>query len=220
MIVSDIATRVKRQFGDEVGAQITDADIIRWVNDACIDIAINNNLLSYSATQSTPAASSEVSLPSDLLVLRSCYWNGEKLQSLTLEEADNLKITNPPVGFTGTPASYWISQQTSTAVKITLYPANTAQGSLKILYTRAPVAVTAVSDTPDLPIQYHPRIVEYCIAQAAESDDNLQQYQLKMAQYKQGIDNLKDNADIGENDYYPSISVSPRDYGDFGVYGE
>lgn len=55
MLVSEIATRVKRQFGDEAGAQIEDADILRWVNDAMIDIARTNNLLQISATTATTA---------------------------------------------------------------------------------------------------------------------------------------------------------------------
>jgi hypothetical protein len=50
MLVSEIATRVRRQFGDDVGILITDADIIRWVNDAQREIAVKANLLQVRAT--------------------------------------------------------------------------------------------------------------------------------------------------------------------------
>jgi hypothetical protein len=95
-----------------------------------------------------------------------------------------------------------------------------ANGStdLTLYFTRQPVQVTVVGDTPELPVQYHPRIVEYCIAQAAELDDNLAQYQLKMAQFENGVTKLKDNADWDSQDTYPTISVSPRDYGEYAEF--
>ena len=36
--VSDIATDVKRTFGDEAGVQVNDTDIARWINSAQIEI--------------------------------------------------------------------------------------------------------------------------------------------------------------------------------------
>ena len=40
--IQDVANRVKRTFGDESGVQVTDDDIIRWVNDAQLEISRQN----------------------------------------------------------------------------------------------------------------------------------------------------------------------------------
>lgn len=218
MLVSEIATRVKRQFGDEAGAQIQDADIIRWCNDAQTDIAVNNDLLQVSATTATTSGVQKYTIPTNLLILRSAKWQGIKLQSVSMEEADTLMLSaSSPPASQGTPNAFW-----QFARQIYLWPIPAANGTtdLTLYYTRQPVQITAVGDTPELPLQYHTRLVEYCIAQAAELDDNLAHFQLKMGQYKQGIDSLKSNATWENQDFYPSITASMRDMGDptDGVY--
>ncbi len=80
-------------------------------------------------------------------------------------------------------------------------------------YTRQPVQVTTSGDIPELPSQYHNRIVEYCLAQAYELDANMESYTTKMAAFKNGANQLKENADWQQHDFYPSISVSVDDMG-------
>jgi hypothetical protein len=212
MLVSEIATRVKRQFGDEAGAQITDADIIRWVNDAMMEITRTNNLLQISATAATTAGVAEYDLPVEILSLRSIKYKGLKLNGLNMEDFDAMLADSTA---RGEPQAYYVY-----ARKVTLFPAPSANGTtdLKIFYNRKPTDVTVVGDTPEIPIQYHNRIVEYAIAQAAELDDNLQQYAMKMGQFKEGVDNLRDDNTAEENDFYPSIGVSPRDMGSAETY--
>lgn len=216
MLVSEIATRVKRQFGDEAGAQITDADIIRWCNDAQQEIAVNNDLLQVSATTATTAGTQKYTIPTNLLILRSAKWQGVKLQGLSMEEADALTLstssTNPP----GVPTTFW---QFARQIYLWPIPATSGTTDLTLYYTRVPNTITVVGDTPELPLQYHPRLVEYCVAQAAELDDNLQHYAMKMQQFKAGVDNLKDNATWENHDVYPSITPSMRDYGGDSLLG-
>lgn len=207
MLVSEIATRVKRQFGDEAGAQITDADIIRWVNDAMMEITRTNNLLQISATTTTVANQAEYDLPVEILSLRTIKYKNIRLIGLSMEDFDTMLADDTAKG---EPQAYYIY-----ARKVTLFPAPSVGGAtdLKVFYNRRPTDVTAVGNTPEIPVQYHTRIVEYAIAQAAELDDNLQQYAMKMGQFKEGIDNLRDDNTAEENDEYPSISASARDMG-------
>lgn len=212
MLVSEIAVRVKRQFGDEAGAQISDADIIRWINDAQVDIAINNNLLQVTATTANTVGQQKFTLPTDLLTLRSVRYKNKKLIGYSMEEAESLISADSTER--GVPIMYWMY-----ANQLYLWPTPEVEGTddLSLYYTRQPITIAVASETPELPTQYHPRLVEYCIAQAAELDDNLQHFQLKMSQFSQGVDKLKENVDWEQRDAYPSITVSPRDYGD--VYG-
>lgn len=217
---SEIALRVKRQFGDEAGAQITDSDILRWVNDAQREIAVHNDLLQTIATTTVVANEDQYPLPPDVLTLRSVRFGGRKLAHLSQGEVSNfIQSSGAGAGSesTGTPTHY-----SSWGLKIDLYPtpasANlTAGEKLQIYYTRQPTPMASLVETPELPLQYHNRIVEYCIAQSHELDDNAESYKQKMQQFKEGVDQLKyiDNA---EQDVYSSISVSLADVGSGDYY--
>ncbi len=69
-----------------------------------------------------------------------------------------------------------------------------------------------------LPVGYHQRIVDYCLAQVAQQDDDINRYNMKMMEFKTGVSQLSDQAEYN-NDLYPSISVSDRDAGEeYGYY--
>lgn len=212
MLVSEIALRVKRVFGDEAGAQITDADIMRWINDAQRDIAVNNNLLQVVAESTLTSGSTEASMPANMLTIRNIYWNKQKLKPVSYEDATEQSLEESEER--GTPTTYWVF-----ANKIQIYPSPDVAGNLKVYYTRQPVEVTAVGNTPELPQQYHNRIVEYCLAQAYELDDNWESYKQKMQMFQDGMDRLKGHEDWQGQDVYPSITASSSDYGnDWGGY--
>lgn len=204
LTVADIAIRVKRQFGDEYGAQITDADILRWVNDAMRDIALRNNLLEVKAVTATVADQQDYTLPSDLLTLHSVRYGTDKLASMTLQEADAFLDKSSA---TGIPMHYSVWGRT-----ISLYPrpAN-ATTSLNIYYTRQPLVVSTNADTPEIPAAYHLRLVEYCIAQAYELDSEMASYAAKMQQFNANVASTKDNGEWESRDSYPSITVSADD---------
>jgi hypothetical protein len=217
VLVSEIATRVKRQFGDEAGVQVTDADIIRWVNDAQREIAVKNNLLQVRATTAVSPGVNEIAAPTDILTLHAVRFQGIKLIPLSQQEADQFDLGAVPTTSRSTPTHFWRWANT-----ITLYPAPniTDPDDITLFYTRIPVEITATNQTPELPAQYHNRIVEYAIAQAAELDENLQQYQLKMGQFESGVAELKGQGEYTEQDFYPSISVGSADltYNDSDLY--
>jgi hypothetical protein len=83
--LSEIIKRVQRQFGDDVQAQITKEDIVRWVNDACLEITTNNYTNQGILKGHTPVVvgQAEYKLPPDLLLLRSVRANGIKLTHTT-----------------------------------------------------------------------------------------------------------------------------------------
>ncbi|HET7713466.1 MAG TPA: DUF6682 family protein [Patescibacteria group bacterium] len=204
MLVSEIATRVRRQFGDEAGVEITDADIIRWVNDAQREIAVKNNLLQVRATAGAVNGQAEYSIPSNLVTLHTVLYQNRKLQPLSIQEANDLIGAETPVGI---PTHYW-----QFAGVITLYPAPEVSDpdDIKLLYTRTAVEITALDQTPEVPVTYHNRIVEYVMAQAAELDENMNRYQLKMGEFNTGMLELKDGPEW-EKDVYPSITAGAAD---------
>jgi len=107
--------------------------------------------------------------------------------------------------------------------KLNLYPIpNEALSTVDVMYVNTPDMIILESPyrEPGVPKQYHPRIVEYCIAQAAELDDNLSHYQLKMGQFRENLSSLKNNGEQPEgDDYYPSITYIPG-YSGYNTGGE
>src|SRR3546814_8754991 len=72
MKVSDVKTRVKRQFGDESAIQVTDSDILIWINDGQREVAMNNDgILQETISLDMVGNQDTYPLPTDLLVLRS-----------------------------------------------------------------------------------------------------------------------------------------------------
>lgn len=204
MLVSDVGLRVKRQFGDEAGIQVTDADIIRWVNDAQREIAKEDSLLQTFATTNAVANQQEYVRPPDILALRSVHYEGIKLKALSPQEAEEyISTKNVP---TGEPQVFWIW-----ANKIFLYPIPASAGvdNIRIFYTRMPRLVDTVDDTPEINVEHHGRIVEYALQQAYEMDENWQAAQMKAKQFKDGMESKQ--VEENPNDYYQTISVRPED---------
>lgn len=206
--VGDIATRVKRQFGDESSVQINDADIIRWVNDAQREIAISNDLLQTTGRSTLLAGENIYGLPQGLLVLRSIHCKGRKLKALSPQEAEEYADTTETV--TGNPSHFWVY-----ASEITIYPTpdTTVTDGLKIYYTRQPILLTELGDIPEISAQYHTRIVDYCLQQAYELDENWEAANQKMNHFTTGLAAVKGREEWQSTDFYPSIVSLPDDYG-------
>lgn len=205
MLVSDIVTRVRAIAGDSNSVQFTDATIITWLNDAQKIAAEKNQLLQKTASSNTVVGTSTYNLPADILKLHSVWYDGAKLPVYTFKEAEeraNLADTS-----VGSPTFCYVW-----AGVLNLFPVPSRVVALKINYTQYPAELTLVSETPGLPVIYHQRLVDYCLAQVAQQDDNEQLYQLKMSEFNGGVSELKDVPEW-ENDQYPMITVGDRDRG-------
>lgn len=205
MKLEDIIVRVQRQFGDDVQAQITKEDIVRWVNDACQEIAINNTTNQGMLKGQAPveAGKATYNLPNDLLLLKGVRANGMKLAHTTFEQLSEMPEYSEAA--VGASSLYWVFDN-----KVNLYPCpSESLGTLDVYYVKTPdlMDVNLPTREPDVPKEYHARIVEYCIAQAAELDDNLAHYQMKMGQFKDNLQSLKQNGERPESDdTYPFIT--------------
>jgi hypothetical protein len=210
--VGEIKTRVKRQFGDESSVQVTDDDIVRWINDGQREIAtVNDEVLETIATTAITSGTADYALPEDMLRLRTVRYGNRKIQGLTLQEAEE-KIVNyeDPASYkTGTPEYFWIY-----ANRITLYPTPnlTDSDNLKLYYTRIPAAVAIDADIPELHAKYHSAIIAYVLQQAYEMDEDWTASGNKSAQFVNNLNSLKES-DWITHDSYPTIRVLPEDDG-------
>lgn len=216
MIVSDIMTRIRRKFGDESAVQVTDADIIRWINDGQRKIVLRNDtLLEKTATTDSVAGTQEYSLPTDLLVLKFIQYKDSgataylKLRGLTpVEFNEYIDGWSDSGSIKGVPQVFTIFSG-----KIIAYPTpvTSVTAGFKIYYNRQPVDVTTGSDTPDLPLLYHDVLVNYCMQQAYELDEDPQSASGELAKVAEDIDLLRGREDWKVQETYPTISVCIED---------
>lgn len=217
MNVSDIMARVKRQFGDESGVQVTDADIIRWVNDGMRHIVLNNEgLLEVTALSNSVINQQDYSLPVDLVVLRAISFkpSGQdsffKLKGISFAEFNERVDGWDGTAFgTSTPSIY-----TQFAGKVLLFPIpdESISNAIKIFYNRKPTDVVATSDTPELPVLYHQSLVDYCLKQAYEMDEDWEAAAQKQGDVTSLIQLLRGRDDGWKNqETYPIITVLEED---------
>lgn len=223
MDVDDVATRVRREFGDEASVQITDDDIIRWINDAQQQIAVNNEgLMETKSNTDVIAGQSEYLTPVDMSVLRSLSYQGFHLRSMTLNEFNEYMTGYEAPGSLnpygqGIPICFTVWQD-----KITLFPtpSESVTGGLYIYYIRYPTSVTTLADDLSVPQEYHNSIVSYCLQQAYELDEDMYKASLKSQQFMEQTQRLNDRNKWLAQEYYPGVTVMPDDanFGS-GVYG-
>lgn len=200
MNVEQIIRRVKRQFGDEANVQINNTDIVDWINDAQREIAIHDDLFQTTSTTAVVNGQDQYHLPPDIMMLRSVRVAGRKLTPVSIEQAAEL-IPNLNSSPSGVPTHFTVF-----AAKIDLYPTPNFSdpNDIQLYYTRNPVVAVDPKDVPEIPLQYHNRIVEYCLQKAYELDENWEAANVKGQQFSVGVAEIK-GRDVVQ-DYYPAIT--------------
>lgn len=216
MNVTEIQTWVKRQFGDEAGVQVTDADIIRWINSGQREIVRDNEgLLEKVSTTNSIAGVQEYSYPVDLLTLRGITYRDTSTTSYFKLKGYSFTEFNEYLdGFTGnvyanaTPEVFTVY-----ASKIYLFPipdVSVANG-IKIYYNRTPIDVAIGSDIPELPVSYHESLVKYCMKQAHLMDEDPEAATLQGQELASDLAVLKGSETWKIQERYPVITVLPED---------
>lgn len=209
MNVGEIVTSVQRQFGDESGVQITQTDIIRWINQAMIDIARKTDCIQDHKEASITGGDASYGLPDDFLNVRKVTYNDTPLQPTTMEMAD-IMWPDRIVSSTGSgqPAYYYVWARV-----LYLYPAPASSGSgnLDIYYSRLPAIVDDVLDIPEIPATYHEDIEKYCLSKAKELDDSMDESALLKKIYEDRVNESRYEENNPRSDSYPAVRLIPGD---------
>lgn len=215
MNVGQIKTEVKRTFGDESGVQVTDSDIVSWINACQRQIVLQNEgLLEKTAVANSVQGQADYSLStlsSDILVFRGLMYKDTgqtayfKLKGLSLNELNEvIDGWNGDSNALGTPQYYTVFEN-----KISVYPvpSSSVTSAIKIFYTRQPVDIANDTDIPDLPLLYHDAIVNFCLMRAYELDENLQAASAKGQQVESDLKTLRGRDDWKQQETYPTITI-------------
>lgn len=224
MNVQDILNRVQRTFGDEASVQITSDDVIRWINDAQLEICTNNEeLLQTSATANTVQGQAEYDVPADLWILRSLTFKGYRIKHMSFAEfneyVDGFGAVDgvSPYG-PGIPEVFMVWEN-----KVTLFPkpAESITNGLKIFYAKQPTTIVNLADPLTVPLPYHVSVFEFCMSRAYELDEDLEKASFAKGKFDAANQRLNDRQQWEQREYYPRITTLPEDenYGNYGYWG-
>lgn len=208
--VSDVASDIKRTFGDESGVQVTDSDIIRWVNQAQIEIVSKNQILVANAN--TPSISGTYDYDVSALNIQnihSIHYNGVKLNSVSFVDLENNYLSDDPNRSGSGVPEVWARWGNT----LTLYPTpNSSGASIKIYYFALPATVSDTTDSLSLPDNYYPRVLEYVLAQAYEMDENFAASDNKLNRFDSNLVGMMGDENAPQQATYSVITVRPEDW--------
>src|ERR1044072_206544 len=216
MNVQDVVTRVRRTFGDEAAVQVTDADIIRWINDGQVEVVkANDQALQKTDLLDLVAGTSQYAAPTDMLILRSLRFKMPDMTSFSTLKYRNMQQFDEALdGWdgslygTGKPFLYTMYEG-----QIILFPTpdTSVTDGLKVLYNQRPTDVDDVADTLALPLIYHNTIFKYCMWQASLLDEDHEPAMMYRTDYQTDMDLLVSRETRDPVATYSTITVLAED---------
>jgi hypothetical protein len=214
--VQDVVTRVRRTFGDEAGIQITLSDIYRWINDAQREAVMQNEgLLMTTGYVDSVAGTQEYALPLNLYVLHHAYFRESttsayySLKWMPLKDFSEYLAGWDGSTYQGIPLVF-TQQQDGQFVVFPKPQASVADG-FKFIYSRYPVDIVDINSSIDLPPFLHSFVINFCLMQAYELDEDWESAGRKATQIQGDLDFNNNREFWFGRDSYPVISVGKAD---------
>lgn len=210
----DVSDRVRTTFGDTSGAQVTDAMMIRWINDGQQEIINNNPVLKGTKYTDYTAGVTEYTFPTDSVqFIEAVYIDGRPIKNLSPQEYREYVLEmDPELEALSAYPAIWYERNGV----ITFYPKGTTTyvNGLKLEYVKTPASINTISSSTYLtiPDRYLNHLVDYVMSQALELDENYTASQYKQAQFRDGLDRLNQKENISQLDAYPTVMMDPDDY--------
>ena len=206
--VTDILLHVKRQFGDEAAVQVTDEDIIRWINQGQTEIFNRIEPIKSTAQTDVQANEANYNFPEDLSRVQAIYVAGIPLKHLSTQEAEEYILSHDPESTVRALPEYW----TEWGGTFTFYPvpSQSISGGITLKYIKKPNRIESVDSVLSVPDVYYNRLLEYVLQQAYELDENFQASQMKGEQFAVNL-TAQQNKENSVPNTYPTITVLDED---------
>lgn len=208
--VQDVLTEVKRTFGDESAVQITDDDILRWINAAQREILINNRILKATGTTDVTGGVSEYDFSTLKVVsIQSIQFKGRKLEYKSFQEAEEYVTSEDPLNtLEGDPILWY---EWGGMIHLYPVPADDEVGALKVYYIKEPDKITSVSATLAVPDSYYENIIQFVMAKAYELDEDNENSNYKLGQFNERLGTLSEQDSMPNQSTYPRITILDED---------
>lgn len=168
--VQDVITAIQRQFGDESQTQLKSSDIIRWINEGQMTLAVDTNYLRDTTTDVTVGGMGQYSFNTkQIIAIDSLNYDGAPLPNISFEEFQAKYLEQYSSTVSTTPVVWY-----EYAGKINLFPVPSASGAVLTLYFVAyPPAVSGTNELLSIPDSLYSALLKYCLEQAYILDDDL-----------------------------------------------
>lgn len=209
----NVADMVKRQFGDPDGRQITDNDILNWINAAQQDIVSQNPILKETLETSVNAGQNIYRYPAQMVqYIEAIHFKGVPLEPYSFQEAQAYILTQ----LTGTgeaPESERPSIWYERDGDIYLYPTPSAseENVLRMFYVRHPEDLPNLTTVLSVPDRYFQRVIDLVLARAYQLDENWEAAKYKQAEFFTGMDMLAGQENVTNTSTYPTITIRIED---------
>lgn len=190
---------VFRLMRDETQSKYSSDYVKKWLNDAEREYCNKTEYgIKKSTSINTEIAKREYSIPSDSKLIRTIYYDGDKLKG-PIDIEDTIHSGGDE---SGTPSAYYIELD-----KIGLEPIPTAVKTLTIIYYSLGGAMAAAGDYPIIPQEHHMLLVyRACYHACVEGEDD--RLNIFYAEWLRGLmDALIDNA---KKNPWPQIDLGER----------
>jgi hypothetical protein len=210
---NDVALRVRSQFGDTSGAQLSDVSLLSWINDGQREIVNSNPILRSSKIANVVKDQADYSFPADKVqVIEAIYIDGFPIDNVTPQEAREFIQKADPAAESSAerPQIYY-----ERAGVITFYPkpSKSITNGLKLEYIKSPVMLASLASPIGIPDRYFNELVNYVNAQALEMDENYDAANYKHRQFRDGLDRLFTKDTVSQDALYGGVLADPLDYG-------
>lgn len=207
--VSDVAMEVKRLFGDEDAVQISDADIIRWINAAQRKIVAVNPILQRTMSKGVTEGVSQYAYPADRIqYIQSISYNSIPLEGFSYAEAQEYILKSNGSGTTGTPTIWW---QWAQSLNFWPIPDETVANALKMDYVAIPEDVVNTDDLLSVPDRYVDAVVEFVMQKAHLLDENYDAANYTRSQFTDSLGQLSEQENRIRISTYPTMTVREED---------
>jgi hypothetical protein len=210
----DVADRIKVSFGDTSGSQITDAMIIRWINDGQQEIVNNNAILKDTKFANVVAGQADYSFPNDRVqYIEALYIDGRPVRNVSPQEFREYILREDPnlIAKADIPLLY---QERAGIITFYPTPQKNYENGLKMEFVKQPVPITAIGPSflLSIPDRYMNELVAYVMANALEMDENFNAAELKRGQFREGLDRQYLRENTSQISKYPQVMADPDDY--------
>lgn len=203
IIGTDLAESVKRQFGDTSGAQLTDADILRWINEATREIGAALKPIKGISTTASVAGQSRYVLPNaEAIQIESIHYDGIKIEAVLYATAEERISLDPQRTATGFP-SFWYEW----AGTVSFWPTPVDSDKvIDVFYTKMPERMTALTEYIPLPDKHYDTIFAYVMAKAYELDEEFNEANNQRQSYLNRINEQADEDLAPQKRTYSTIN--------------
>lgn len=213
MKLEDVQKRVKRQFGDESGAQIDDSDIARWATDAQLDIVKQTKC--NQTTSTVPVVPNQYEYPiTSSITISSVVVDGHPLRAVSQNELNQRFPDRHKADVSNGIPAFFTARDGAGGTIVTLYPTpDAASTDLVVTHNTRPSPVVNPGDEFSIPEEYHEIIVRRCLERAYELDGQWTAAGVVGQDATGKMNEAKADSADKTDDSYPAIRCLPGDMG-------